>query len=250
MIMNIDRLVSTIAILLPAVHAADGNVRLKGMNNLRSDEYQKFQQRMLQKGGNGGGSGGGGGGEGGGGACATPASILSTGWWDPYCAGEVTGDTFGASLVTKWMSIEPGMCVELSPYDNSGATSKICPDSGTGNDIGFLLYGWVEEGNDSYQHWCKEGADGYDGTAPVFGGEGSGSPIAVSSIANKHKISIEVLVDGNVVDSGSSVWWPDDITNSNPLYADGGFVVRVSNTGNSRKNVSSSSWFSVHFYLC
>ena len=250
MIMNVDRLlVSTIAILLPAVHAADGNVRLKGMNNLRSDEHQKFQQRMLEKGGNGGGSGGGGGGESGGGVCATPTSILSTGWWDTYCNAEVTGDTFGASLVTKWMSIEPGMCVELSPYDNSGATSKICPDSGTGNDIGFLLYGWVEEGNDSYQHWCKEGADGYDGTAPMFGGEDSGSPIAVSSIANKHKISIEVLVDGNVVDSGSSVWWPDDITNSNPLYADGGFVVRVSNTGNSRKNVSSSSCFSVHLSL-
>ena len=247
--MNIDRLVSTIAILLPVVHAADGNVRLKGMNNLRSDN-QQFQQRMLAKGGNGGG-GGGGEEEGGGGVCATPASILSTDWWDPYCAGEVTGDTFGASLVTKWMSIEPGVCVELSPYDNSGALSNICPESGTGNDIGFLLNGWVEEGNNSYQHWCKEGADGYDGTVPTFGGEGSGSPIAVSYIANKHKISIEVLVDGNVVDSGSSFWWPDDITNqSNPLYADGGFVVRVRNNGNSRKNVSSSSCFSVCVHLC
>ena len=113
--------------------------------------------------------------------------------------------------------------------------------------LGFLLNGWVEEGSNSYQHWCKEGADGYDGTESTYGGEGSGSPIAVSYIANKHKISIEVLVDGNVVDSGSSFWWPDDITNpSNPLYAEGGFVVRVRNNGNSRKNVSSScSCFSV-----
>jgi len=73
------------------------------------------------------------------------------------------------------MSIEPGECVELAPYDNSDAQSNICGVSGSGNDVGFLLKGWVEEGSTSYQHECKEG-------------------IAVSYIAKKHKISIEVFV--------------------------------------------------------
>ena len=73
------------------------------------------------------------------------------------------------------------------------------------------------------------------------------APIAVSYIANKHKISIEVFdTAGNAIDApadgcdtGRGFWWTDDIDNvNNPLYVEGGFVVKVKNNGNSRKNVS------------
>ena len=72
------------------------------------------------------------------------------------------------------------------------------PDSGTDQDIGFLLNGWVEgsSGSVSYQHTCKEGA--YDT---------SGGPIAVSYIANNHKISFEVLDStGGAIPTPSGGW--------------------------------------------
>ena len=122
---------------------------------------------------------GGGGGNGGGGGGDNPpppptdtciVPNLGNAWWgiscDPIdgcdCNIDQTDSSTSASLVTKWMSIEPGECVELAPYDNSDAQSNICGVSGSDNDIGFLLKGWVEEGSTSYQHECKEGADTYD----------------------------------------------------------------------------------------
>ena len=88
------------------------------------------------------------------------------------------------------------------------------------------MKGWVEEGSTSYQHECKEGADSYD---PI-----TDAPIAVSYIANKHKISIEVFdTAGNVIDTpadgcdkGRGFWWTDDIDNvNNPLYVEGGYLL-------------------------
>jgi len=72
----------------------------------------------------------------------------------------------------------------------------------------------------------------------------------VSYIAKKHKISIEVFDTAGIecnwypcrwmwYDTGRGFWWTDDIDNvNNPLYVEGGFVVKVKNNGNSRKNVS------------
>lgn len=204
---------------------------LKGMRYLR--EPLKQFQRMLPKGGNG---GGGNGGDGGGDPSPSCTETEDSQWWDTYCDAPLIDDQFGDNRVTKWMSIEPGTCVELDPYVNSGFVSKMCTDSGSGQDIGFLLNGWVEgsSGSVSYQHTCKDGAD-----------DTSGGPIAVSYIANKHKISFEVLDSTGVAiptpsggcEHPGGFWWQDDMTPGNPLYAEGGFIVVVSNNGNSRQNV-------------